>query len=43
MMLIGRRENDPYISALTWAFPGGRPAYHEDIEFYLKLEIQKKT
>jgi ADP-ribose pyrophosphatase YjhB (NUDIX family) len=42
-ILIGRRENDPYIKELSWAFPGGRPAYQEDLEFYLKQEIRKKT
>ena len=42
-ILIGKRENDPYISQLSWTLPGGRPAYQEDLEFYLKHEIQKKT
>jgi ADP-ribose pyrophosphatase YjhB (NUDIX family) len=42
-ILIGRRENDPYIKELTWCFPGGRPAYDEELEDYLKLEIRKKT
>jgi len=42
-ILIGRRENDPFIQELTWCFPGGRPAYEEDLEYYLKLEIKKKT
>ncbi len=42
-ILIGRRENDPYIKQLTWSFPGGRPAYEEDLEYYLKLEVKKKT
>lgn len=42
-ILIGRRENDPYIEKLTWSFPGGRPAYDEDLEHYLKLEVKKKT
>jgi ADP-ribose pyrophosphatase YjhB (NUDIX family) len=43
MILIGRRENDPYIPELTWSFPGGKLAYKEDMEFYLKEEILKKT
>jgi len=42
-ILIGRRENDPYIKQLSWCFPGGRPAYKNDIEHYLKLEIKNKT
>lgn len=42
-ILIGRRENDPYIKQLSWTFPGGRPAYDEDLEYYLKLEVKKKT
>ncbi len=42
-ILIGRRENDPHIEKLTWCFPGGRPGYEEDIEYYLKTEIERKT
>ena len=42
-VLIGRRENDPYIKKLTWCFPGGRPSYKDDLEYYLKEEIKKKT
>lgn len=42
-ILIGKRENDPYIKELSWCFPGGRPAYDNDIEFYLKHEIKIKT
>lgn len=42
-IIIGRREDDPYIKKLSWGFPGGRPAYDEDIEEYLKLEVKKKT
>jgi ADP-ribose pyrophosphatase YjhB (NUDIX family) len=42
-ILIGRRENDSFLKELTWCFPGGRPGYEEDLEYYLKLEIQKKT
>ncbi len=43
MILIGKRENDSYIRQLSWSFPGGRPAYENDLEDYLKLEIKKKT
>jgi ADP-ribose pyrophosphatase YjhB (NUDIX family) len=42
-ILIGRRENDPYVKELSWGFPGGRPAYEEELEKYLKREIKKKT
>jgi ADP-ribose pyrophosphatase YjhB (NUDIX family) len=42
-ILIGRRENDPYIKKLTWCFPGGGPTYHDELEEYLKIEIKKKT
>lgn len=42
-ILIGKRENDPYIKELSWVFPGGRPAYKEDLEFYLKHEVKIKT
>jgi len=42
-ILIGKRENDPYIKKLSWCFPGGRPAYEEDIEFYLEHEVKSKT
>jgi ADP-ribose pyrophosphatase YjhB (NUDIX family) len=42
-ILIGKRNNDPFFEELTWSFPGGRPAYLEDLDFYLKLEIKKKT
>jgi len=42
-IIIGRRENDPYLKKLSWTFPGGRPEYQEEMEAYLKLEIKKKT
>nr|MCK4930211.1 NUDIX domain-containing protein [Nanoarchaeota archaeon] len=42
-ILIGRRENDPHIKELSWCFPGGRPSYKEDLEFYLKHIIKIKT
>ncbi|MFH0969555.1 MAG: NUDIX domain-containing protein [Patescibacteria group bacterium] len=42
-ILIGKREEDPFIKKLSWCFPGGRPAYKKDLEFYLKKEIKKKT
>lgn len=42
-ILIGRREKDPYVKELTWCFPGGRPSYKEDLEFYLKEAVREKT
>lgn len=42
-VLIGKRQNDPYIKNLEWSLPGGRPAYKENLEFYLKHEIKIKT
>jgi len=42
-ILIGQRTNDPHLKNLSWTFPGGRPAYKKDLEYYLKLEIKKKT
>lgn len=42
-ILIGKRENDPYIRELSWCFPGGRPNYNDDLEFYLKSEVRAKT
>lgn len=42
-ILIGKRKNDRFIKQLSWTFPGGRPAYDEDLEYYLKLEVKKKT
>ena len=42
-ILIGRRTKDPFIPKLSWCFPGGRPGYKKDLEYYLKLEVRKKT
>src|SRR5712664_2004750 len=42
-VLIGRRENDPYIKELEWSFPGGRPSYTEPLIVSLKKEVRKKT
>jgi len=42
-ILIGRRENDPYIKELTWCFPGGRIEYGEELEDALQREIKEKT
>jgi ADP-ribose pyrophosphatase YjhB (NUDIX family) len=43
MILIGKRESDPYIKELKWSFPGGRPTYDRALEESLKDEIKKKT
>jgi len=42
-ILIGRRENDPYIKELTWVFPGGSLNYKEDLDAALKKKIKEKT
>jgi ADP-ribose pyrophosphatase YjhB (NUDIX family) len=42
-ILIGRRENDPYISELTWGFPEGRLNTLEDMDKILESRIQQKT
>ena len=43
MILIGRRENDPYLKELTWVFPGGRSDYENELEDSLKLIVKKQT
>jgi ADP-ribose pyrophosphatase YjhB (NUDIX family) len=42
-ILIGKRENDPYVKKLSWSFPGGRPTYEESLEKSLIKEIKIKT
>ena len=42
-ILLGKRENDPYIKGITWCFPGGRPKEDDELEDTLKREIQEKT
>jgi len=42
-LLIGRRENDPYVKELSWSFPGGRPTYGKSLEDSLVKEIKIKT
>jgi len=42
-VLIGRRENDPYLKELKWCFPGGRPKHDEELEQGLIREIKIKT
>ncbi len=42
-ILIGRRESDPHIKELTWAFPGGRPEYNEELEETMERKIKDET
>jgi len=42
-LLIGRRENDPYVKELSWSFLGGRPTYGKSLEDSLVKEIKIKT
>lgn len=42
-ILIGRRENDPYIPELSWCFPGGLPSYGDDLEKSVINNIKLKT
>jgi len=42
-ILVGRRENDPYIKELSWCFPGGRLILGEDVDQTLKRKMKLKT
>jgi 8-oxo-dGTP diphosphatase len=42
-ILIGRRVRDPHIKELTWAFPGGKPEYSEDLDEAVKREVKEET
>lgn len=42
-ILIGKRENDPYVPKLTWVFPGGKAEFGEELERTLKKKIKEKT
>lgn len=43
-ILIGRRENDPFVQDLTWVFPGGRLDHKEkDLDKVLKSTIKRQT
>jgi len=42
-ILIGRRVRDPHIKELTWAFPGGKPQYKEDLDEAVKREVKEET
>ncbi len=42
-ILIGRRENDPYLPQLTWCFPGGSLTSDGEINKVLKEKIKEQT
>lgn len=42
-ILIGKRENDPYIPELSWGFPGGFLDYNKGLDKTLKEKIKEKT
>jgi len=42
-ILIGRRENDPYVPKLKWTPPGGSITPGEDLENSLKIKIKEQT
>ena len=42
-ILIGRRENDPFIPDLTWGFPGGKLTSDGEINKTLKEKIRQQT
>lgn len=42
-ILIGKKENDPYVLRLGWCFPGGRPKHDEELEDAVKREVLEET
>lgn len=42
-ILIGKRKKDVHIKELTWAFPGGKPEYGEDLEEAVIREVKEET
>lgn len=42
-ILIGRRENDPFVPKLKWTPPGGRVNHGEDLEKELIAKIKIQT
>jgi len=42
-ILIGKRENDPYVEELSWVFPGGRLTPGETEEQTIKRKIREET
>ena len=43
MVLIGRKEKDPYLPKLSWCFPGGGLLHGEDIDKKIKLLVKENT
>lgn len=42
-ILIGKRENDPYVPELIWTPPGGSTIPGKDLENSLKIKIKEQT
>ncbi len=42
-ILIGKRVKDSHIKELTWAFPGGKPEYGEDLDEAVEREVKEET
>jgi len=42
-ILIGKRENDPYVKELSWVFPGGKLINNETEEQTIKRKIKQET
>ncbi len=42
-ILIGRRENDPFVTKLRWTPPGGRVSHGDDLEKSLKAKVKEQT
>ncbi len=42
-VLIGKREKDPHVPALSWSFPGGKVKNGESVEETLKKKIKERT
>ena len=42
-ILIGKRENDPYVEDLSWVFPGGRLKLKETEEQTIKRKVKEQT
>lgn len=42
-ILIGKRENDPYVKELGWVFPGGRLRHKETEEQTIRRKVKEET